>query len=119
MKGNSRQIGSAAWPPWQAGFCVLLACLILYNPFAALYCSHQILSVHTPQRNRATVGASELQHFGPVQEEAQQADLTVEDNRHEVVAPARSYVACGFAREEEVQQPEFSAEVWSRPPPTL
>lgn len=104
--------------PWHAGCCVLLAFLLLYNPFAALHSSHGSYSVHNPQRNRATVGASELLHVGLVQKETQPTDLITEGNREEVAAPAGSYVARVFEREEEVPQPDFSAEVWSRPPPT-
>src|ERR1700676_3625639 len=84
--------------------CVLLAALMLYNPFAALYFSHDTIEVHTLQRNRASVGASELQHFSPVQDDIQQADLNLEGSREEVAVPAGSYVARGFEREEEVPQ---------------
>ncbi len=104
---------------WQIGFCVLLAALILYNPFMALYGSHVAYSVHTPERNRATVGSSELQYFGPIQDEFQQTDLTVEENREDVAVPAGSYVARGFEREEAVPLPDYRPKVWSRPPPTL
>lgn len=97
--------------------CVLLAALILYNPFAALYYSHSTIEVHTLQRNRASVGASELQHFSPVQDDTPQADVNLEANRYEVVAPAETFVARGFEREVEVPQPDVASEVWSRPPP--
>src|ERR1700686_2662686 len=97
--------------------CVLLAALILYNPFAALYFSHDTIEVHTLQRNRASVGASELQHFSPVQDDIQQADLNVEGSREEVAVPAGSYVARGFEREVEVPQADIVSKVWSRPPP--
>jgi|SRR5579859_5874650 len=105
--------------PWHIGFCVFLAFLILYNPFMAICCSHGAFSVHTPQRNRATVGASELLHFGPVQEEIQQADINIEENREEVAVPAENYVARGFEREAVIPQPGFALTVWSRPPPSL
>jgi len=116
MKGKAHPSGNTARWPWQSACCVLLAFLLLYNPFAALHCSHSNKSVHNPQRNRATVGASELQHFGLVQKETQPTDVTLE-NREEVTAPAGSYVARGFEREEAVPQPEFSIKIWSRPPP--
>jgi hypothetical protein len=97
--------------------CLLLAVLLLYNPFVALYYSHDTIEVHTLQRNRASVGASELQHFSPVQDGIQQADIDLESNREEVAAPAGSYVARGFEREVEVPQPDVVLKVWSRPPP--
>jgi hypothetical protein len=96
---------------------VLLAALLLYNPFAALCFSHGTFEIHTLQRNRASVGASELQHFSPVQDDSQQADLDIEANREEVVAPAKSFVARGFEREVEVPQSDIVSKVWSRPPP--
>jgi hypothetical protein len=106
-------------PRLRVWICVLLAALLLYNPFAALYYSHGTIEVHTLQRNRASVGASELQHFSPVQDDIQQADLNLESNREEVAAPAGSYVARGFEREVELPQSDIVAKVWSRPPPLL
>jgi hypothetical protein len=97
--------------------CVLLVVLLLYNPFAAVYYSHSTMEVHTLQRNRASVGASELQHFSPVQDDIPQVDLNLDTNLAEVVAPAGSYVARGFQREIEVPQSDIVAKVWSRPPP--
>lgn len=97
--------------------CVLLAALILYNPFAALCFSHGTVEVHTLQRNRASVGASELQHFSPVQDGDQQTDLNLEANCEELAAPAETFVARGFEREVEVPQSDIAFEVWSRPPP--
>jgi hypothetical protein len=97
--------------------CALLAALILYNPFAALCFSHGTIEVHTLQRNRASVGASELQHFSPVQDGKQQADLNLESNCEELAAPAETFVARGFEREVEVPQSDIVSTVWSRPPP--
>jgi len=97
--------------------CVLLAALLLYNPFVALCYSHDTIEVHTLQRNRASVGASELQHFSPVQDDIQQADLDLDSNREEVAAPAGSYLARGFERDVEVPQSDIVFKVWSRPPP--
>jgi len=119
MQAKPHRIGRTDARLWQIGFCVLLAVLFLYNPFIALYCSHAAYSVHTPQRNRATVGASELQQFGPVQDEFQKTDLTVEENREDVAVPAGSFVARGFEREEALPQPDYTPKVWSRPPPEL
>jgi hypothetical protein len=97
--------------------CVLLAALLLYNPFATLCFSHGTFEVHTLQRNRASVGASELQHFSPVQDDIPQVDLNLEASREEVPAPAGSYVARGFEREVETPQSDIVCKVWSRPPP--
>lgn len=97
--------------------CVLLAVLILYNPFAALCFSHGTIEVHTLQRNRASVGASELQHFSPVQDGKQQADINQEANCEELAAPAETFVAGAFEQEVKKPQSEIAFKVWSRPPP--
>ena len=113
MASQDRLIRGRLW------FCVLLAALILYNPFAAICQTHSVSEVHSPQRNRATVGASELEHFCPVQDDSLQTDLNIEENREEVAVPAESFVARGFEREVEVPQPDIARQVWSRPPPSL
>jgi hypothetical protein len=105
--------------PWQVWLCVCIAALILYNPFAAVCHSHGASEVHSLQRNRATIGASELQHFSPVQSDSLQEDLNLEENREEVAVPAGSYVGRGFEREEAIPQPDVASKVWSRPPPSL
>ncbi|HXH65833.1 MAG TPA: hypothetical protein VNI81_01450 [Candidatus Limnocylindrales bacterium] len=97
--------------------CVLLAAFILYNPFAALCFSHGAVEVHSLQRNRATVGASELQHFSPVQDDNRQTDLNLEANPEEVAAPAESFVARGFEQDVELPQSDIAFTIWSRPPP--
>jgi hypothetical protein len=97
--------------------CVLLVAFLLYNPFAALCISHTTIEVHTLQRNRASVGSSELQHFSPVQDGKQQVDLNLESNREEVAVPAKGFLARGFEREIEIPQSRIVSKVWSRPPP--
>jgi hypothetical protein len=99
--------------------CILLAALILYNPFAALCFSHGPVEVHTLQRNRASVGASELQHFSPVQDDFKQVDLNLEANHEQVAVPAEGFIARGFEREIEIPQSDIVSKVWSRPPPRL
>lgn len=45
--------------------CVVLATLLLYNPFSTALRSGHSLEVCHPVSHRASVGASELQHFAP------------------------------------------------------
>ena len=45
--------------------CLVLAALLLFNPFFAAPRSGHSLEVSTPASHRATVGASELDHFSP------------------------------------------------------
>src|SRR5271163_3675702 len=53
-------------PKWQIGICLLLVALIIYNPYLAGAESGAGLCVRHSASNRATVGASELQHFSPI-----------------------------------------------------
>ena len=45
--------------------CLVTAALLLFNPFFAMPRSGHTLEVSTPASHRATVGASELEHFSP------------------------------------------------------
>jgi len=46
--------------------CLLLATLLLYNPFFAVPHSANGVDIGHRASHRATVGASELQHFSPI-----------------------------------------------------
>ncbi|HUL34134.1 MAG TPA: hypothetical protein VL128_09655 [Candidatus Eisenbacteria bacterium] len=99
---------------------MLLAVLILYNPFAALTNSGNRTVVRNIARHRATVGASELQQLAPNQEQNQQADVTLQETRAELTGPVlREYRTETFERDVEVPQPESVSRVWSRPPPSV
>ena len=52
---------------WQLCVSLLLIALLLYNPFLALASHSDGLTYQALARHRATVGASELDHFTPVQ----------------------------------------------------
>ena len=119
MRAKPQQMDTLSRRRWQAGSCVLLALLLLYNPFVAIYCSHSHSSVDTPQRNRATVGSSELQHYGFVPHKIQTADLAAEESGETVAVPAQIYAAYKFEQEPRVTQPDPVSRLWSRPPPTL
>jgi hypothetical protein len=54
-----------AVPRWRAWVCFCLALFLLYNPYMAAPSSTDGINVRHPASNRATVGASELQHFSP------------------------------------------------------
>jgi hypothetical protein len=105
-------------PKWQIGLCLLLAALIIYNPFLAGAGSGAGLCVEHSASNRATVGASELQQFSPINGQKtlaiaavsllQQFDrlLSIASEPHEgpvkEVLPAVQYLP---------------ASLWFRPPP--
>lgn len=105
--------------PLAARICVLLALLILYNPFAALTNSGDTFAVRGLERHRATVGASELQHLAGCSDQTQQLDVALRENREEFARPVAEYQPRSFERDVELPQPESASRFWSRPPPLV
>ena len=50
---------------WCRWVCLFVAALLLFNPFRVAPISSHSLEVSIPASHRATVGASELEHFSP------------------------------------------------------
>ena len=50
---------------WQAAVCLLLVGLVIFNPYLAAPDTYGNTCIRRLPSNRATVGASELQHFTP------------------------------------------------------
>jgi hypothetical protein len=108
----------SAVPLWRALVCSCLALLLLYNPYLNAESSARGLNVRHSASNRATVGASELQHFSPA------------DGQEKHSAPATSVVE-PFAAPLEISsdacdvsphlvshsQQFFGSSLWFRPPP--
>jgi len=105
---------------WQLGLCLLLAALVIYNPYLAAPDSGAGLCVRHSASHRATVGASELQHFEPV------------DSRSLLPAAAIAIVQqfallpdLGSAAQERAPEKAFPAvhtlpaSLWFRPPPPV
>lgn len=65
MNSSSHMIGTVVALRRQQWICFLLALFLLYNPFFGLPHSGNGLEVCRPASHRATVGASEMQHFTP------------------------------------------------------
>jgi hypothetical protein len=103
---------------WQMCLSVLLIGLVLYNPFLALVNHSDGLTYQAPARNRATVGASEMQHFASMQEENAQLEATVERICVELVVEKNELPSHTFEVESLPPRPELTASVWFRPPPT-
>jgi len=98
---------------------VLIVGFLLYNPFLALLHSPGGLSVQHQARNRATVGAAEMQHFSPVSSEFA-ADTLPEERCGDILAASdgrESYLLSDLSWDV-VSTPEFSSNLWFRPPPT-
>ena len=104
----------------RAVVCLLLVGLLLYNPFLSLLHSSTGLSVHHLARNRATVGASELQHFAPVSGEVVwhvplvtcTSDISVTSSGHD------SPLATDLMRNRVITL-DYSSNLWFRPPPSV
>src|ERR1700751_3994247 len=73
--------GDKRRPAWRAWVCVLLVGLLLYNPFLAFASASHGRGYQALTRHRASVGASEMQHFAPVQGEKAPADVRVAAER--------------------------------------
>ncbi len=106
-------------PRLQAVVCLLLAGLLLYNPFLPVIHSSTGLSVHHLSRNRATVGAAELQHFSPVSKEVA-ADALLVERTGEIIATSggQEFQLAIVLTRDRVISPDFSSSLWFRPPPS-
>jgi hypothetical protein len=100
--------------------CLLLVFFLLYNPFAASRSTANILNVGHPASHRATVGASELQHFSFADG---QDRLSVHDNAAVATLMYLPNVSVRslqcLAQVLSPQQQFFGSSLWFRPPPTL
>lgn len=104
--------------PWRVIVSILLIGMVLYNPFMGMAHLEDNPSYDNLARNRATVGASELQHFCPVSKGTPQPDAEVEARNAEPATTMVSYPLEMVQREESPRRPELFAAVWFRPPPT-
>jgi hypothetical protein len=97
---------------------VLLIGLLLYNPFLTLIGHADGLAYQALARHRATVGASEMQHYPPVQGESAQLEVIAEEIFAAVVVVDTNKSASHIRKDLTLpQRPELIASVWFRPPP--
>ena len=108
--------GGKHLPMWGRCICVLLVGLLLYNPFAALTSASDGLAYQALARHRASVGASEMQHFAPVKAETGQPDVTVAVQKGELPAP-REEARLPSGRVHLPLLLEGMTSLWFRPPP--
>ncbi len=105
------------WPAFRAGVCLLLAGLILYNPFIGLCHLQNALSYEKMARNRATVGASELQNA------VQSSDLSIAQDAVLIAWETQpSAIPAEIRRTVPWPESDFSSQasisgIWFRPPP--
>ena len=119
MQGSRKPNLDATKRPTRMWVCMLLALLILYNPFAATTHTHGNFSVQEQARHRATVGASELQHLGSAQDQNPREALNVQEYRLAFAAPTAESGTQELEPDVDVPQPDSLGQVWSRPPPLV
>jgi hypothetical protein len=103
---------------WQLCVSALLIGLVLYNPFFVLANQTSGLAYQALACHRATVGASEMQHFAPVQTEDAQLEATVAEILGRLMVEESEFSAHELHKETLPQRPELLASIWFRPPPT-
>jgi hypothetical protein len=112
--------GHAAAPRWRGWACLYLVFFLLYNPFAATLSSGSGLNVRHPASNRATVGASELQHFSL--SDGRDPLATHDSAAVGTFALFSEVSAQPLERSPQVSSPQqqfFGSSLWFRPPPAL
>jgi hypothetical protein len=98
--------------------CLLLATLLLYNPFFAVPHSGNGVDIGHRASHRATVGSSELQHFSPI--DGWPSLPAVYAGTAAVVLPLPELSAQFFLTSLPIQhfsQKFFGPGLWFRPPP--
>ena len=116
MSTFRRPDGGKSRPVWRASICALLIGLVVYNPFAALTSASDSLSYQALARHRASVGASEMQHFAPVKAESGQPDVTVATQTGDLPA-TREEARLESGRVHLPLLLEGMTSLWFRPPP--
>jgi hypothetical protein len=102
---------------WQLCVSVLLLALLIYNPFLALISHSDGLTYQALARHRATVGASELDHFRPVQGDNAQLEAIAEDIFVRLTVEKNEFPSRTLQDPTLPQPVERIASVWFRPPP--
>ena len=105
-------------PGWRGWICVALIGLILYNPFAALCGSNNGFCYDRLARNRASVGASELQHFSPVSNSITQTELDVDVPATDRMQVVQEEYQAADLHEVLPPQTEPITQLWNKPPPS-
>jgi hypothetical protein len=104
---------------WKICISALLIALVLYNPFLALTKHTDGPEFHRLASHRATVGASEMQHFTPVHAEKVELEAAVEvTGAASLTADKDETPSPDVLQEEALPQTELITSTWFRPPPT-
>jgi len=99
--------------------CLLLVGFLLYNPFLSLVYSPNGLSLDHLPRNRATVGAGEMQHFSPVTKGFPAAGSAAVGNGKIVpVLQEKEFPLAADDSPYPFVLSDYSSNLWFRPPPS-
>jgi len=105
---------------WKILVSFSLAMLFLYNPFIALLHSGGPVSVHHLARNRATVGAAELQPYSPVSvQDAVEVSVVEESFAIPAGAIKGEFPSTILPVVPRIASTDFSSSLWFRPPPSV
>jgi hypothetical protein len=104
---------------WQAAVCLLLVGLVIFNPYLAAPDTYANTCIRRIPSNRATVGASELQHFTPTDKRSVliATDVALIERLDRVPRYSESYED---PMEAVFSPAQFQSEsLWFRPPPAV
>ena len=120
MSSLAAKVRSGAFPTWQVALCLLLAALVVYNPYLSATDSSAGLCVRHSASFRATLGASELQHFTPKDSIDMLAAATIVLAHFlEFRLPESSERYTGSSQRVALPEETFPASLWIRPPPAV
>ncbi len=120
MHPSAQSSEHPAVPRWRAWVCFCLALFLLYNPYMAAPSSSGGLDVRHPASHRATVGASELQHFSPADGRDKLSTHVTAAVEQLASFPEDSSQAFElFPQVVSAAQQFFGSSLWFRPPPAL
>jgi hypothetical protein len=115
------KVRGTAFPKWQVALCLLLAALVVYNPYSSTTDSSVELCVRHSASFRATLGASELQHFTPKDSIAILAATATVALAYflQFRLPESSEPHTGVAQRVALPEQVLPASLWFRPPPAV
>ena len=113
--------GLGRLPKWQIALCLLLAALVVYNPYSSATDSSVGLSLRHSASFRATIGASELQHFTPKDSSATLAENATIALTHflQYRLPESSERHIDVTQRVAPPEQALPASLWFRPPPAV
>ena len=121
MTRPAAKVRGGAFPTWQVALCLLLAALVVYNPYLSATDSSVGLCLRHSASFRATLGASELQHFTPIDSIAMLAATAIIALAHflQFHLPESSERHTDVTQRVVPPEQALPASLWFRPPPAV